>query len=70
LKYFLFAKKYLESTVNRDNSIEGEIKERIALGKKAFFKKDKAVQLQAWAGSEGSWEVKVPRFRFNGTGRW
>ena len=51
---FLFAKKYLESTVNRDNSIEGEIKERIALGKKAFFKKGKAVQLQAWAGLEGS----------------
>jgi hypothetical protein len=29
--------KYLESTVNTDNAIEEEIKERIALGNKAFF---------------------------------
>jgi len=29
--------KYLVSTVNRDNKIEEEIKERIALGNKAFF---------------------------------
>jgi len=29
--------KYLGSTVNTDNSIEEETKERIALGNKAFF---------------------------------
>ena len=32
-------------------------------------KKGKAVPLQAWTGPEGSYEVKVPRFRDNGT-RW
>ena len=31
-------------------------------------KKGKAVPLQAWSGPEGSKEVKVPRFRDNGTG--
>ena len=30
----------------------------------------KAVPLQAWAGPGGSQEVKVPRFRNNGTGWW
>ena len=29
--------KYLGSTVNTDNTIEEEMKERIALGNKAFF---------------------------------
>jgi threonine dehydratase len=29
--------KYLGSTVNTDNTIEEELKERIALGNKAFF---------------------------------
>ena len=32
--------------------------------------KGKAVSLQAWTGPEGSKEVKVPRFRDNGTGWW
>ena len=32
--------------------------------------KGKAVPLQAWTGPEGSYEVKVPRFRDNGTGWW
>jgi len=30
--------------------------------------KGKAVPLRAWTGPEGSLEVKVPRFRDNGTG--
>ena len=32
--------------------------------------KGKAVPLQAWTCPEGSQEVKVPRFRDNGTGWW
>jgi len=36
--------KYLESTVNTDNTIEEEIKERIALGNKAFFVNKKMFQ--------------------------
>ena len=36
--------KYLGSTVNTDNTIEEEIKERTALGNKAFFAKKKIFQ--------------------------
>jgi len=36
--------KYLGSTVNTDNTIEEEIKERIALGNKAFFANKKIFQ--------------------------
>jgi hypothetical protein len=36
--------KYLGSTVNTDNTIEEEIKERIALGNKAFFANKKMFQ--------------------------
>jgi hypothetical protein len=32
--------------------------------------KGKSVPLQAWTGPEGSQEVKVLRFRDNGTGWW
>jgi len=32
--------------------------------------KGKAVPLQAWTGPEDSQEIKVPRFRDNGTGWW
>jgi len=32
--------------------------------------KGKAVPLQAWIGPECSTEVKLPRFRDNGTGWW
>jgi cell fate (sporulation/competence/biofilm development) regulator YmcA (YheA/YmcA/DUF963 family) len=33
--------KYLESIINNDNSIKEEIKERIALGNKAYFANQK-----------------------------
>ena len=36
--------KYLGSTVNTDNKIEEEIKERFALGNKAFFANKKVFQ--------------------------
>ena len=36
--------KYLGSTVNTDNTMEEEIKERIALGNKAFFANKKIIQ--------------------------
>jgi len=36
--------KYLGSTINTDNTIEEEIKERIALGNKAFFANKKIFQ--------------------------
>jgi len=36
--------KYLGSTVDTDNTIEEEIKERIALGNKAFFANKKVFQ--------------------------
>jgi len=36
--------KYLGSTVNTDNTIEVEIKERITLGNKAFFANKKIFQ--------------------------
>jgi hypothetical protein len=36
--------KYLESTLNKDNTIEEEIKERIAVGNKAFFANKKIFQ--------------------------
>jgi len=36
--------KYLGSTVNTDNKIEEEIKERTALGNKAFFANKKIFQ--------------------------
>jgi len=36
--------KYLGSTVNTDNKIEEEIKERLALGNKAFFSNKKIFQ--------------------------
>ena len=36
--------KYLGSTVDTDNTIEEEIKERIALGNKAFFANKKTFQ--------------------------
>jgi len=36
--------KYLRSTVNTDNSIEEEIKGRIALGNEAFFANKKISQ--------------------------
>jgi hypothetical protein len=38
--------------------------------KKLKIVKGKAVPLQAWSGPEGSEEVKIPRFRDNGTGWW
>jgi hypothetical protein len=36
--------KYLEATVNEDNSIEEEIKERIALGNKAYYSNKRMFQ--------------------------
>jgi hypothetical protein len=36
--------KYLGSTVNTDNTVEVEIKDRIALGNKAFFSNKKMFQ--------------------------
>ena len=36
--------KYLRSIVNGDNSIGGEIKERIALGSKAYYANQKKLQ--------------------------
>ena len=38
--------KYLGSTFNTDNIIEEEIKERIALGSKAFFANKKMFQIK------------------------
>jgi len=32
--------------------------------------KGKADPLEAWTGPEGSYEVKIPRFRDKGTGWW
>jgi len=43
-----------------------------AIGKNSLSKgrSKAAVPLQTWSGPEGSYEVKVPRFRDNGTGWW
>jgi hypothetical protein len=37
--------KYLGSIVNKDNSIEEEIKERITLGKKTYFANQKFLKI-------------------------
>jgi hypothetical protein len=51
--------KYLGSIVNRNNSIEEEIKERISLGNKAYYAKQKLFKSKLLTKKTNLWMYKT-----------